>query len=90
MTNPTQPAAPEAPIAKEAGEVDAEAAKKATIAAAMERARAQREAAQPKNTEDLSETKRREIEEIDRRRAPLAGSADTQTADTSASRGEEQ
>ena len=83
-------AAPEAPIAKEAGEVDAEAAKKATIAAAMERARAQREAAQPKNTEDLSETKRREIEEIDRRRAPLAGSADTPTADTSASRGEEQ
>ena len=81
---------PEAPIAKEAGEVDAEAAKKATIAAAMERARAQREAAQPKNTEDLSETKRREIEEIDRRRAPLAGSADTPTADTSASRGEEQ
>ena len=83
-------AAPEAPIAKEAGEVDAEAAKKATIAAAMERARAQREAAQPKNTEDLSEAKRREIEEIDRRRAPLAGSADTPTADTSASRGEEQ
>ena len=83
-------AAPAAPIAKEAGEVDAEAAKKATIAAAMERARAQREAAQPKNTEDLSEAKRREIEEIDRRRAPLAGSADTPTADTSASRGEEQ
>ena len=82
--------APEAAIAKEAGEVDAEAAKKATIAAAMERARAQREAAQPKNTEDLSEAKRREIEEIDRRRAPLAGSADTPTADTSASRGEEQ
>ena len=81
---------PEAPIAKEAGEVDAEAAKKATIAAAMERARAQREAAQPKNTEDLSEATRREIEEIDRRRAPLAGSADTPTADTSASRGEEQ
>ena len=82
--------APEAAIAKEAGEVDAEAAKKATIAAAMERARAQREAAQPKNTEDLSEAKRREIEEIDRRRTPLAGLADTPTADTSASRGEEQ
>ena len=53
--------------------VDAEAAKKAAIAAAMERARVQREAAQPKNVaaETLSAAQRKEIAEIEARRAPL-------------------
>jgi len=51
--------------------VDADAAKKAAIAAAMERARQQREAAQPKNTEGLTIAQRKEIAEIEARRAPL-------------------
>lgn len=51
--------------------VDAEAAKKAAIAAAMERARAQRESVQPKNTEGLTIAQRKEIAEIEKRRAPL-------------------
>ena len=90
QATPAAPTDPETPAAPEATPVDAEAAKKATIAAAMERARAQREAAQPKNTDGLSEGKRREIEEIDRRRAPLAEPTDAPTAETSVSRGEEQ
>ena len=49
----------------------AEAAKKAAIAAAMERARLQRESAQPKNTDALSAAQRKEIAEIEARRAPL-------------------
>ncbi len=49
--------------------VDGEkAAKMATIQAAMERAKAQREAAQPKNTEALKATQQKEIEEIEARR----------------------
>jgi len=40
----------------------------ATIQAAIERARAQREAAQPKNTEALKASQQREIEEIEARR----------------------
>jgi len=51
--------------------VDAEAAKKAVIAAAMERARQQREAVQPKNTDTLTVAQRKEIAEIEARRAPL-------------------
>ena len=53
--------------------IDAEAAKKAAIAAAMERARQQREAAQPRNTdsEALSAPLRKEIAEIEARRKPL-------------------
>ncbi len=49
----------------------AEAAKKAAIAAAIERAKTQREAAQPKNTEGLTIAQRKEIAEIEARRAPL-------------------
>ena len=48
--------------------MDAEAAKKAAIAAAMERARAQREAAAPKNTEHLTPAQQKEVAEIDARR----------------------
>ncbi len=51
--------------------VDAEAAKKAAIAAAMERARVQREGAQPKNTDGLTVAQRKEIAEIEARRVPL-------------------
>ncbi len=51
--------------------VDAEAAKKAAIAAAMERARLQRESIQPRNTDELSAAQRKEIAEIEARRAPL-------------------
>jgi len=51
---------------------EAEARKKAIIAAAMERARAQREAAQPKNLEPASEEVRRQIAEAEARRARLA------------------
>ena len=50
---------------------DAEAAKKAAIAAAMERARQQREAVKPQNTDNLTVAQRKEIAEIDARRAPL-------------------
>ena len=49
----------------------AEAAKKAAIAAAMERARQQRESVQPKNTEELTDAQRKEIAAIEARRAPL-------------------
>ena len=51
--------------------VDADAAKKAAIAGAIERARVQREAAKPQNTDDLSADQRKEIAEIEARRAPL-------------------
>lgn len=53
-------AAPAAPPAD-----DPEAARKATIAAALERARAQRAAVQPKNTETVSPEQAREIAAID-------------------------
>ena len=56
--------------------VDAEATKKAAIAAAIERARVQRENVQPKNTDGLTVAQRKEIAEIEARRAPLqAGQA---------------
>ena len=48
---------------------DAEAIKKAAIAAAMERARAQRELAQPRNTEQLNAEQRRQIAAVEARRA---------------------
>jgi electron transport complex protein RnfC len=51
--------------------VDADAAKKAAIAAAIERARLQREAVAPKNTDGLTIAQRKEIAEIESRRAPL-------------------
>ena len=58
----------EAATAAEPSPMDAEAAKKAAIAAAMERARAQREAAAPKNTEHLTPAQQKEVAEIDARR----------------------
>ncbi|KFB72244.1 MAG: Nitrogen fixation protein RnfC [Candidatus Accumulibacter phosphatis] len=51
--------------------VDADAQKKATIVAAMERARAQRAAVQPRNTGQLSAQQQREIAAIEARRAAL-------------------
>ena len=54
-------AAVEAPL-------DAEAAKKAAIAAALERARAQRESAAPKNTDHLTPAQQKDIAEVDARR----------------------
>jgi ferredoxin len=50
--------------------VDADAVKKATIVAAMERARAQREAVQPRNTEQLTAQQQREIAAIEAAGAP--------------------
>jgi electron transport complex protein RnfC len=47
---------------------ETEAAKKAAIAAAMERARAQRESVQPRNTGNLSAAQEKEIAKIDERR----------------------
>jgi electron transport complex protein RnfC len=61
----------DAPVATPDAPVDADAAKKATIAAAIERARVQREAAEPKNTDGLTIAQRKEIASIDARRAPL-------------------
>ena len=74
------PGAPDAPV-------DAEAAKKASIAAAVERARLQREAAEPKNTDGLTIAQRKEIAGIEARRAPLqaeaaASATDLQTTPT--------
>ncbi len=57
---------------------EAEAAKKAAIAAAIERARLQRESAQPRNTERLSAGQQREIAAVEARRAARS------TADTTA------
>ncbi|WP_263771217.1 electron transport complex subunit RsxC [Propionivibrio soli] len=54
-----------------AATLDPEAIKKATIAAAMERAKRQRESVQPKNTEGLTAAQSEEIAEIEARRTPL-------------------
>ena len=70
-------AAEKAPeVAEPSAPVDAEAAKKAAIAAAMERARQQREAVQPQNTDNLTVAQRKEIAEIETRRAPLQAQQD--------------
>lgn len=53
----------------------ADAARKAAIAAAMERARVQREAVQARNTEALSPEQQREIAAIEARRARVATQA---------------
>ncbi len=53
--------------------VDAEAAKRATIEAAMERARAQRAAAQARNTEALTPAQQAEISAIEARREAATG-----------------
>ena len=50
---------------------DADAAKRAAIAAAMERARQQRESVQPRNTDNLTAAQREEIAAIDARRTSL-------------------
>ncbi|MBI4740783.1 MAG: electron transport complex subunit RsxC [Betaproteobacteria bacterium] len=65
------PAAPEGTPAAGTVPADADAAKKAAIAAAIERARVQREAAQPKNTDELTVAQKKEIADIEARRAPL-------------------
>ena len=65
--------------------VDAEATKKAAIAAAIERARVQREAVQPKNTDGLTIAQRKEIAGIEARRGPLQveeNASDTERAET--------
>lgn len=59
---------------------DAEATKKAVIEAAMERARAQREAAAPRNTEQLTPAQQKEIADIEARRAQAKAAASTETA----------
>ena len=59
-----------------AAAVDAEAIRKAAIAAAMERARVQRELAQPKNTDRLSAEQAREIAAVEARRAVLPATAE--------------
>jgi electron transport complex protein RnfB len=56
---------------------DAAARKKAIIAAAMERARAQRAATQPKNVEPASGEVRGQIEETEARRARLANKSES-------------
>jgi electron transport complex protein RnfC len=61
---PTTPAEATAPSAADAEK----ATKLATIQAAMERAKAQREAAQPKNTEQLTPEQQRAADEIEARR----------------------
>ena len=71
MPMPTVGALPSNDVTVTAAPVDADAAKKAAIAAAMERARQQRENVQPKNTDELTAAQSKEIAEIDARRAPL-------------------
>ena len=61
----------ESTVAEAPTESEAAAAKKAAIAAAMERARLQREGVQPKNTEGLTIAQRKEIAAIEARRIPL-------------------
>lgn len=55
--------------------------KKALIEAAIERARRQREAIAPKNTENLSEAQKAEIAEIEARRAKIRAMAKTHDED---------
>jgi electron transport complex protein RnfC len=57
-----------------------ETAKKAAIQAAMERARAKREASQvkPKNVDNLTEEQKRQIEEVDKRRAQKQQAPETE------------
>ena len=68
--------APAAPVA-------AEDPKKALIAAAIERAKAQREIVAPKNTDNLTPEQQAEIREIEARRAEVREHAKTPGADTS-------
>jgi len=66
---PAAEASSPAPVAAPSAADAEKAAKLATIQAAMERAKAQREAAQPKNTEHLTPEQQRAAEEIESRRA---------------------
>ncbi|WP_153109396.1 electron transport complex subunit RsxC [Propionivibrio limicola] len=68
---PTQQPADTGQPATEQPAFDPDAAKKAAIAAAMERARKQREQVKPKNTDELTVAQRKEIAEIEARRVPL-------------------
>ncbi|HNG17083.1 MAG TPA: electron transport complex subunit RsxC, partial [Accumulibacter sp.] len=61
--------------ADSAGALDAEALKKATIQAAMERARAQRAGQAARNTDRLTPEQAKEIAAVDARRARQASSA---------------
>lgn len=70
------PASDVAAPTAEAPAADAQAAKKAAIAAAIERARVQREAAQPKNTDALTVAQRQEIAAIEARRSVLEQASD--------------
>ena len=65
------PANEATPLAATNASIDAETAKKAAIASAIERARIQRENAQPKNIDGLTIAQRKEIADIEARRAPL-------------------
>ena len=72
--------------------VAADATKKAAIAAAIERARLQRENVQVKNTDELTVAQRKEIAEIEARRAPLQAqqaALDTTLAESQSSQREE-
>jgi len=82
----TPPASEPAATAAEAATpaLDADAIKKATIAAAIERARVQREAAEPKNTDGLTVAQRKEIAEIEARRAPQMAEQTTPDTEISA------
>ena len=75
--------APDAPATEPAPAAGnpAEAAKKATIEAAMERAKAQRAAIQPKNVDHLPPAVEHEIAAIDARHAQILGTADTAPPD---------
>ncbi|MBS1227394.1 MAG: electron transport complex, RnfABCDGE type, subunit [Proteobacteria bacterium] len=79
VSESTASAAPAAAAAVDSAS-EAQAAKQAAIAAAIERARVQREAVQPKNTDALTIAQRKEIEQIEARRAPLQGA--TSSTDT--------
>ncbi|HMV53147.1 MAG TPA: electron transport complex subunit RsxC [Rhodocyclaceae bacterium] len=78
---PPQPATADlsAPVAAETA--PAADPKKALIEAAIERARKQREAVSPKNTDNLSDAKRAEIAEIEARRAKIREMAKTHDED---------
>jgi electron transport complex protein RnfC len=63
--------APEGDASSDTAPAAADAEKKAAIAAAMERARQQRECVQPKNTDELTAAQHQEISAIEARRATL-------------------
>ncbi|MGE4448959.1 MAG: electron transport complex subunit RsxC [Azospira sp.] len=74
------PAEAAAAPAAQSPEEAAAAAKKAAIAAAMERAKAQRAQAQPQNTDDLAPAQQQEVADIEARRARLRDIAKTELA----------